>query len=307
MADFTSFARDNKEMDNSKKLSEYINAGFAQSEDFMSISRGGIRYIYEPASSDVSVIDARTHKASLIGVCVCGTFYHISEKYRDLGKDFAEELHAFEKRYNGTLETQIKKYNSENPVGGSLSVKVTERLERYKESEINKAAADVIFGGDGKTEKSIDRKSYEQLFLRCLLLGDKFINDAIIQDIREHADELNYTIVSEELTYNLAAKFLSDEKMFDKVALYGKIKQLKYTRFSIDADIGKQLYEDLCIGKKELLRLIKYGEISAEIVSGDDNKLQLISHNNTSGKSIGFDDIVSISHRKNIIYRKKIG
>lgn len=274
-------------MSQPKELKEYINSNFTSSQLYLSIVHDQIRYIYE-APTDVVISDASTHTAALIGICARGTFYALTDKYRSAGKNLLQELSAFEQLYNTAFDKQMKRYSAQNPIGGKVSVMLEKRLDGFRENDMERVALDLIFGADDLTEKPVDHSYFEPLFLRYLLLGSKSLDDAVKADINERADELNFTMMSEDMAYKRVAELLQDEKMPEKIALYGKIRQSKSSIFTAAINFEGIVINNIDIEKAQLMRMIKYGE--AFTYKG---KLMIC-----------FDDITEISDGKRAIYGK---
>ena len=272
-------------MGNTKALKEYISEHFS-GEGFMSFVRDNIRYIYE--IGNVVLADSSTHNAHLIGIYVTGIFYSLSHEYDGIGKNFMQELYAFEQLYNNAFDKQLKRYSAQKPIGGKVSALVEIRLDEFRKKDMERVALDLIFGNSDIIDKPVDHSYFEPLFLRYLLLGNKSLEDAVKADINEHADELNFTMLSEDIAYKYAAKMLRDNKLIERISLYGKIKQAKYNTFIIAVDFENMVIDNIEIDRTQLQQMIKQ----------DDNytyKGRLIVH---------YEDIIKISGEEQVIYEK---
>ena len=263
-------------MKQSAELKDYLSRILSADSSYMCVERNGIRYIYEPTGSDISPVSGTEQSAMLIGISARGIFYSLSDKYAGVGKDYFEELLKFESLYNGLLTEQMNKYSAKKPVGGRVSASVKLRLDEFRDLELGRAAVDMIFGC---SEKPVDHSRYEPLFLRYLLLGSKFLDDVVYAEILENADELNFRMLSEELTYRHAAGLLLDDEVVTRVGLYGKLRATPFEKFKVIAN-GRKYY----VPREELLGAIKYDE---EFAGG-----------------LKFSDIRKIGFGKNTIYEK---
>ena len=93
-------------MTDSKKLLKYIKDQFVSSDEYMSVLREGVRYIYEPPAN-ISLVKGADN-AGLIGVYARGEFYFLSDRYKHVGKDYVQELTTFEELYNTKFDKQMK-------------------------------------------------------------------------------------------------------------------------------------------------------------------------------------------------------
>ena len=270
-------------MTDSKKLLDYIKSSFVSSDAYMSVTCDRIRYIYEPPADITPIENVGT--AELIGIYARGEFYFLSDRYRHAGKGFRRELSAFEERYNELFDKQMKLYSAAKPIGGKVSVLTEKRLDEFRVHELERVALDIIFGNVGLADKPIDHSYFQPLFFRYLLLGSKSLEDLVKADINEHADELNFTLLSENMVYKRAAELLQDDKNIKKIALYGRIKQSDNKKYLIAIDFENTVF-NIEIEKDQLLRVIKHDESFTY-------KGKLI---------VCFDDIVKISHGELIFY-----
>lgn len=259
-----------------EKLRDFLSRVMSADSRYMCIDRGGIRYIYEPVTAEIRLVAGTPQNAVLIGISARGIFYSLTEKYKGVGKDYFEELQKFESLYNGLLTEQMNKYSAKKPVGGRVSASVKLRLDEFRSLELGRAAMDMIFGC---SEKPVDHSRYEPLFLRYLLLGNKFLDDVVYAEILENADELNFRMLSEELTYKYAAGLLLDDEVVNRVGLYGKLRATPFDKFKVIAG-GRRYY----VPREELLDAVKYDE---EFANG-----------------LKFSDIWIIGSGKNTIYEK---
>lgn len=271
-------------MTDSKKLLEYIKSQFVSSDEYMSVLRDGVRYIYEPPAK--ITIGEGAGNAELIGIYARGDFYFLSERYRYAGKDFLQELTAFEEMYNTAFDRQMKLYSAKKPIGGKVSLLTEKRLDEFRERELERVALDIIFGNVGLTDKPIDHSYFQPLFFRYLLLGSKSLEDAVRADINEHADELNFTLISEDMAYKHAAELLQDTKIVDRISIYAKIRQSAYTEFFLSVGFDDTVINGVAADKELLLRLIKQNDTFTY-------KGRLI---------VCFDDIIKISHGEHVFY-----
>ena len=268
------------------QLTDYIKSGFMPSPDYMSAIRDGIRYIYE--FPEVLQSNKNSNTAELIGIYVTDTFYSLTSEYSSEGKDFMQEFSAFEQLYNNAFDKQMKKFSAQSPIGGKISASVELRLEDFRKNDIERVASDLIFGNNEMTERPVDDSYYEPLFLRYLMHGNKSIEDTVKADINEHADELNFTMLSEDMAYKYAAKMLQDNKLVEKIALYGKIKRAKDGRFIIAVDFESTIIENIEIDRDKLMQMVKHNDTFTY-------KGKLI---------INFEDIKKIFNDEQIIYEK---
>ena len=259
-----------------EKLRDFLSRVMSADSRYMCIDRGGIRYIYEPVTAEIRPVAGTSQNAVLIGISARGIFYSLAEKYKGVGKDYFEELEKFESLYNALLTEQMNKFSAKKPVGGRVSDTVKLRLDEFRSLELGRAAVEMIFGC---SEKPVDHSRYEPMFLRYLLLGDKFLDDVVYAEILENADELNFRMLSEELTYKYAAGLLLDDEVVNRVGLYGKLRATPFDKFKVIAN-GRRYY----VSRKELLDAIKYDE---EFAGG-----------------LKFSDIRKIGFGKNTIYEK---
>lgn len=273
-------------MTDSKKLLEYIKSQFVSSDEYMSVLRDGVRYIYEPPAN--IALGEGAGNAELIGVYARGDFYFLSERYRYAGKDFWQELTAFEEMYNTAFDKQMKQYSAAKPIGGKVSLLTEKRIEDFREHELERVARDLIFGNVGLADKPIDHGYFEPLFFRYLLLGSKSLEDAVKADINEHADELNFTMISEDMAYRRAAELLQNTNIVDRIAIYAKIKQSEYNEFFLAVGFDDAVINGIAADKELLLRLIKHNDTFTY-------KGRLI---------VCFDDIIKISHGEQVFYAK---
>ena len=267
-------------------LKEYIESGFTSTENFMSVSRSGIRYIYE-VPSEIK-LSGNSHTVDLIGIYACGIFYHISNKYHNFGKSYDREFLSFVQLYNDMFDKQMKQYSARKPIGGKIPLMLQQRLDKFRENDIERVALDLIFGADTASEQPVDYSYFEPLFLRYLLLGNKSLDGAVKADISEHADELNFTMMSENMAYKRVAELLRDEKMPEKIAIYGKVRQSNSIVFTIAINFEGIVINNIDIEKAQLMRMIKYGESFMY-------KRRLV---------INFEDISEITSEKQVIYSK---
>lgn len=267
-------------------LKDYIESGFTTSETFMSVSRGGIRYIYE-APPEITLSGNRC-PAELIGIYARGIFYYVFDKYQNVGKSYEREFLSFVQLYNDMFDKQMKQYSARKPIGGKIPLMLQQRLDKFRENDIERVALDLIFGADAASEKPVDRSYFEPLFLRYLLLGNKSLDGAVKADISEHADELNFTMMSENMAYKRVAELLRDEKMPEKIAIYGKVRQSNSIVFTIAINFEGIVINNIDIEKAQLMRMIKYGESFMY-------KRRLV---------INFEDISEITSEKQVIYSK---
>ena len=278
-------------MTDSKKLLEYIKSRFVSSDEYMSVLRDGVRYIYEPPANITLGKSAGT--AELIGVYARGDFYFLSDRYKHAGKDYLQELTAFEELYNTAFDRQLKQYSAAKPIGGKVSL-LTEkrldekRLDEFREHDLERVALDNIFGNVGLTDKPIDHSYFQPLFFRYLLLGSKSLEDAVRADINEHADELNFTLISEDMAYKRAAELLQNTKILERISTYAKIKQSEYDKFFLSVGFDDTVINGVAADKELLLRLIKQNDTFTY-------KGRLI---------VCFDDIIKISHGEQVFYAK---
>ena len=266
-----------------KDIVEYIRNGFMSSGSFMSITRDGIRYIYE--TTHIDLLDKNTSGAELIGIYARGEFYSVSESYMNAGRNFRQELYAFEKLYNNALDKQLRQYRSHRPIGGKRPIMLEKRIRTFREHDMERVALDIIFGNVGLTDKPIDHSYYEPLFLRYLLLGNKELESAVMADINEHADELNFTMISEDMAYKRAAELLQDTEIVEKISLYAKIKQSDNKSYLVAIDFENTIL-NIDIEREQLLRMIKQDDAFTY-------KGKLI---------VCFDDIIRISHGEQVFY-----
>ena len=266
-----------------KDIVEYIRNGFMSSGSFMSITRDGIRYIYE--TTHIDLLDKNTSGAELIGIYARGEFYSVSESYMNAGRNFRQELYAFEKLYNNAFDKQLRQYSSHRPIGGKIPIMLEKRIETFRERDMERVALDIIFGNVGLTDKPIDHSYYEPLFLRYLLLGNKELESAVMADINEHADELNFTMISEDMAYKRAAELLQDTEIVEKISLYAKIKQSDNKSYLVAIDFENTIL-NIDIEREQLLRMIKQDDAFTY-------KGKLI---------VCFDDIIRISHGEQVFY-----
>lgn len=270
-------------MGSKKDLKDYISGGFSGA-GFMSFVRDNIRYIYDVG--EVKLADSSTHNAHLIGIYAVGVFYSLSPEYDSAGKNLMQELDAFEQLYNSAFGKQLNRYSAQNPIGGKTSVLVELRLKEFGQNRLQNMAFDLIFGSLKIQDKPVDHSYFEPLFLRYLLLGNKSIDDAVKADINEHADELNFTLISEDMAYKRAAEMLRDEGMLKKISLYGKIKQTAGNDFIISVGFEGAVINNISIEKEQLLRMIKNDESFTY-------KEKLI---------IKFPDVIAVEHGKQVLY-----
>ena len=273
-------------MTDSKKLLEYIKSQFVSSDTYMSVVRDGVRYIYEPPEVIAPGKGAGT--AELIGIYARGEFYFLSDRYRHAGKDFLRELTAFEELYNTAFDRQLKQYSAAKPIGGKVSLLTKKRIEDFREHDLERVALDLIFGNVGLSDKPIDHSYFQPLFFRYLLLGSKSLEDAVKADINEHADELNFTMISEDMAYRRAAELLQNTNIVDRIAIYAKIKQSEYNEFFLSVGFDDAVINGIAADKELLLRLIKHNDTFTY-------KGRLI---------VCFDDIIKISHSEQVFYAK---
>ena len=271
-------------MTDSKRLLEYIKSQFVSSDTYMSVVRDGVRYIYEPPADITPIENVGT--AELIGIYARGEFYFLSDRYRHAGKDFLQELTAFEEMYNTAFDRQMKLYSAAKPIGGKVSMLTEKRLDEFREHELERVALDIIFGNVGLTDKPIDHGYFQPLFFRYLLLGSKSLEDAVRADINEHADELNFTLISEDMAYKRAAELLQNTNIVDRIAIYAKIKQSEYNEFFLAVGFDDAVINGIAADKELLLRLIKHNDTFTY-------KGRLI---------VCFDDIIKISHGEQVFY-----
>ena len=270
-------------MTDSKKLLKYIKDQFVSSDEYMSVLREGVRYIYEPPAN-ISLVKGADN-AGLIGIYARGEFYSVSESYMNAGKNFRQELYAFEKLYNNAFDKQLRQYSSHRPIGGKIPIMLEKRIETFRERDMERVALDIIFGNVGLTDKPIDHSYYEPLFLRYLLLGNKELESAVTADINEHADELNFTMISEDMAYKRAAELLQDTDIVEKISLYAKIKHSDNKNYLIAVNFENTIL-NVDIEREQLLRMIKHDESFTY-------KGKLI---------VCFDDIIRISHGEQVFY-----
>ena len=268
-----------------KDLKDYISNNFSGT-GFMSFIRENIRYIYEVG--DVDLLDSDTHNARLIGIYAVGVFYSLSKEYEGIGKVFIEEFTVFEQLYNDVFDKQMKRYSAQNPIGGKIAMSVELRLKEFERSNLRSVASDLIFGSRESHDKPIDHNYFESLFLRYLLLGNRSLEDAVKADINENADELNYVMISEDMAYKYAAKMLRNHKLFEKVALYGTIKQSDLKKYIVTIDFEGTIIKNIEIEREQLLRMIKHDDTYTY-------KGRLIIH---------FEDVIFISNGKQTFYTK---
>ena len=273
-------------MTDSKRLLEYIKSQFVSSDKYMSVLRDGVRYIYEPP--EVITLGSGAGTTELIGIYARGEFYFLSDRYRDAGKDFLRELTAFEELYNTAFDRQLKRYSAKKPIGGKISLLTEKRVEDFRKNNLERVARDLIFGNVGLTDKPIDHSYFEPLFFRYLLLGNKSLEDAVRADINEHADELNFALISEDMAYKRAAELLQNTDIVEKIPLYAKIKQSDNKSYQIAIDFEKHIL-NIDIEREQLLRMVKHDESFTY-------KGKLI---------VCFDDIIRISNDGQIIYETK--
>ena len=266
-----------------KDLKGYISNNFSGA-GFMSFTRESIRYIYEVG--EVELVDSSTYNARLIGIYAVGGFYSLSQEYDSLGRIFMQELEAFEQLYNNAFDKQLNRYSAQNPIGGKFSVLVELRLKEFEQNNLQSMASDIIFGSLEMQEKPVDHSYFEPLFLRYLLLGSKSLEDAVSADINEHADELNYMLMSENMAYKRAAEMLRVESVLKKLSLYGKIKQSAGSDFVISVGFEGAVINNISIEKEQLLRMIKNDDTFTY-------KDKLI---------INFADIIEIKHEEKMLY-----
>lgn len=292
-------------MEKLKELREYLSSGFVSSQFYMSTVRDQIRYIYEPAYPYVSVIDKNTYSAKLIGLYAIGRFYSLSYEYRNFDLDFMEELQKFEAKYDTLFEKQMKQYSAGKPVGGKVSRAVSEKLEYYIAHDLPRAVTDIIFGSRNTVEKKPDHKKYEPMFLRYILLGNKYLEDAVNAGIIENADELNFKIMSEDLAYKYAVIQLNTESMISRVSLYGIIKKANHSQYRLSVHFENRVLDNIYIDAERLLRVIKLNEeiTSSALSSTDRRKLESQNVDLTKLK-IDFDDILKIEYRQDVYYQK---
>lgn len=267
-------------------LKDYIESGFTTSETFMSVSRSGIRYIYESPSE--ITLNGNRLTAELIGIYARGLFYYVFDKYQNVGKSYEREFLSFVQLYNDMFDKQMKQYSAQKPIGGKIPLMLQQRLDRFRENDMERVALDLIFGADTASEKPVDHSYFEPLFLRYLLLGSKSLDGAVKADISEHADELNFTMISENMAYKRVAELLRDGKMPDKIALYGKIKQSKSSAFTAAINFEGIVINNIDIEKSQLMRMIKYGETFMY-------KSRLM---------VCYDDITEISDGRHVVHGK---
>jgi len=141
-----------------EKIRDFLSRVMSADSDYMCIDRGGIRYIYEPTSAEISPADEAEQTAVLIGISARGIFYSLTDKYKGVGKDYFEELQKFESLYNGLLTEQMNKYSAKKPVGGRVSDTVKLRLDEFRSLELGRAAVEMIFGC---SENPVDHSRYE--------------------------------------------------------------------------------------------------------------------------------------------------
>ena len=272
-------------MEYTTNIKEYIKNSFTSSDKFMSVVRDGIRYIYE--APDIRLSE-KSYDAELIGICARGEFYYMSEKYRTVGKDFMSELTDFEQLYNAEFDKQMKRFSAQKPIGGKIPAMLKKRLEKFRESDMERVARDLIYGAGDITDKNVDHSYYEPLFLRYLILGNKDLENAVAADINEHSGELNFAMISEDMAYKRVAELLQDNSVVESVSLYGRIKQSGYDRFRVAIGFKELPVNDISIDKATLLRMIKYNE----------------KYTLKKGMIIQFSDIIRISHEEQILFEK---
>ena len=292
-------------MDAKNELKEYINNKFISSHFFMSTVCDQVRYIYEPTYPSVSAVDRSTYAANLIGIYVKGHFYSLSYEYRNFDLDFMEELLKFEEQYETAFDTQLKGYSADNPIGGKISRATSERLSTFIENDLTRTVADIIFGSRNKNEKKRDHKKYEPLFLRYILLGNKFLEDAVNAYIYENADDLNFKILSEETAYKYAAKQLNTESMINRVSVYGIIKKSNHPQYRLSVSFDSLILDNIYVDAERLLRVIKLNEeiTSNSLSVTDRNRLQK-QNIDISRLKANFDDILKIEYRQHTYYNK---
>ncbi|MBP3857838.1 MAG: hypothetical protein IK990_19720 [Ruminiclostridium sp.] len=271
-------------MEKSIELKEYIKSQFVSSDTYMSVVRDGVRYIYEPP--EVITLGSGAGTAELIGIYARGEFYFLSDRYRHAGKDFLRELTAFEELYNTAFDRQLKRYSAKKPIGGKVSLLTEKRLDEFRERELERVALDIIFGNVGLADKPIDHSYFEPLFFRYLLLGSKSLEDAVRADINEHADELNFALLSEDAAYKRVAELLQNTKIVDRISIYAKIRQSEFTEFFLSVGFDDTIIKGIAADKELLLRLIKHNDTFTY-------KGRLI---------VCFDDIIKISHGEQVFY-----
>ena len=292
-------------MDVQKELRDYINNNFISSHFFMSTVRDQIRYIYEPSYPSVSAVDRSTYAANLIGIYARGHFYSLSYEYRSFDLDFMEELQEFEAQYESAFDKLLRSYSSSNPIGGKISEASSERLNTFMENDLARAVSDIIFGSRNKLEKKTDHKKYESVFLKYILLGNKFLEDAVNADINENADDLNFRIISEETAYKYAVKQLNTESMINRVTVYGIIKKSNHSQYRLSVNFEGLVLDNIYIDAERLLRVIKLNEeITSNTLSATDrNRLQK-QDIDISRLKVNFDDILKIEYRQQLYYNK---
>ena len=292
-------------MEVQKELRDYINNKFVSSHFFMSTLWDQIRYIYEPAYPSVSAVDRSTYGAKLIGIYAKGRFYSLSYEYQNFDLDFMEELQKFEEQYEAAFDKQLRRYSAANPIGGKISKATSEKLNAFMENDLSRNVADIIFGSRNKVEKKIDHKKYEPVFLRYILLGNKFLEDAVNAYINENADNLNFKIISEDTAYKHAVKQLNTESMINRVSVYGIIKKTNHSQYRLSVSFGDLVLDNIYIDAERLLRVIKLDEeITSNTLSATDRNRLTEQNIDISKLKIDFDDILKIEYRQNVYYEK---
>lgn len=292
-------------MDVQKELKDYINNSFISSHFFMSTISEQVRYIYEPACHSVSTVDKSTYAAKLIGIYAKGHFYSLSYEYRNFDLDFMEELQKFETQYDDIFDKQIKRYSAKNPIGGKVSQATSERISVFMENDLSRTVADIIFGSRNKIDKKPDHKKYEPVFLRYILLGNKFLEDTVNADINNNADDLNFKIISEETAYKYAVKQLNTESMINRVSLYGIIKKTNHSQYRLSVSFDSTILENIYIDSERLLRVIKLNEeITSNTLSATDRTRLQKQNIDISILKIKFDDILKIEYGQHVYYQK---
>ena len=289
-------------MNSQQELSKYIESGFKPHNKFMSAEDGKIKYIYERPPA-VSLLNRAA--ANPIGICVNNIFYSLSPVYAGAGKDFMEELYKFEKLYDSRFEKELENYSADNPIGGKISEETAKRLNVFIDRDLRRAQIDILFGSLIKYEKPVDHKKFEPLFLRYIVESEDFSSETIKKDIEEHADELNFLILSEDLAYRYAADLLRDDKIVERITIYGKIKQLKYTQYRVSINYENNIAENISIDKDRLLRLIKYNDdVTGSALSVADRRKLNAQGIDAAKIKFNFDNIIKIEYGSYVFYEK---
>lgn len=292
-------------MNKINELTKYINSKFIFSHFYMSTICGQIRYIYEPSYPSVSVVDKNTYNAKLIGIYAKGRFYSLSYEYRDFDLDFMEELVNFETQYEAVFDKQMKHYSTENPIGGIVSKAVSERVRVFMEHELSRAVADIIFGSRNKIDRKPDHKKYEPIFLKYILLGNKFLEDAVNAEINDNADDLNFRIISEDTAYKYAVKQLNTESMITRVSVYGIIKKTNRPQYRLSVSFEGSVLDNIYIDAERLLRVIKLDEeITSTALSATDRNRLKKENVEILNLKINFEDILKIEYGQHLLYLK---